>query len=130
MWGSPPAHGPAVSYSQGLDHSRGHWLDISGWTCNGVQTTGEAIVLITLANATDLSIWANRVAATADLPDMIRRLLLTTVNDLGRLHFRAGEGTRYPGWDGVVDCVSGNAYIPVGSSVWEMGVDRAVKAKA
>jgi hypothetical protein len=86
-------------------------------------------VLTTLANATDLSTWANQVAATADLPDLVRRLLLTTV-DLNRLHLRAGEGTRYSGWDGVVECLSGNAYAHAGLSVWEMGTDARVKKKA
>src|SRR2546430_6434845 len=90
----------------------------------------EVTMLITLADATDLSTWANRIEAMADLPDIVRRLLLTTVNDLSRLHFRAGEGTRYPGWDGIAHCDSGNAYVAAGPSVWEMGTESKIKQKA
>ena len=87
-------------------------------------------MLTTLADATDLGNWANRVAATGDLPDLVRRLLLLTVSDLNRARVRAGEGTRYPGWDGFVESASGTAYVPSGLSVWEMGTDRGFKKKA
>jgi hypothetical protein len=34
------------------------------------------------------------------------------------------------GWDGIVDAPEGNAFVPDGFSVWELGVNRDVKGKA
>src|SRR2546430_10581309 len=87
-------------------------------------------MLVTLANAADLSVWANRIDAPGDLPDLVRRLILTTVPDVNRLQFRAGEGTRYPGWDGIVKSATGNAFVPAGVSVWELGTRHSPKSKA
>ena len=35
-----------------------------------------------------------------------------------------------PGWDGIVDAVRGNSWVPEGMSAWEMGADEDVTAKA
>lgn len=85
---------------------------------------------ITLADATDLTSWANRLDAQAQLPRLLRRLVLATVGRPLGVSFRGGEGVQLGGWDGLVSVEGGNAFVPNGVSGWEMGTNRDVKAKA
>ena len=76
-----------------------------------------------LATATDLASWAqSRRDAQATLPQLVRRLVTATANDLTRISIRAGEGVGRPGWDGIVEAAGWSAFVPEGLSVWEMGV--------
>jgi hypothetical protein len=84
----------------------------------------------TLINATDLNLWSNRNTASSTLPELLRRLIITTAKKLNFISFAAGDGTLLGGWDGRVDVTEGNAYVPVGKSVWELGTNKGVKAKA
>jgi hypothetical protein len=83
-----------------------------------------------LITANDLALWANRRDAQERLPQLVRRLILTTVSGFSRLHFPAGEGIQYGGWDGLAEVAEGNAFVPNGLSVWEMGTNRNPKQKA
>jgi len=83
-----------------------------------------------LVDATDLTFWANRRDAQDMLPRLVRRLVHGTVERILRAGFRAGEGVQIAGWDGIVEVEKGNAFVPDGTSVWEMGVDKGVKPKA
>ena len=83
-----------------------------------------------LATAFDLEQWANRLDSSGDLPKLIRQLILATEEDITQLDMRAGEGTRYGGYDGMVLAGKGNAFVPPDRSVWEMGVTKDVKGKA
>ncbi len=83
-----------------------------------------------LVNATDLTFWANRRAAQDMLPKLVRRLVHATVDRILRAAFPAGEAVQIGGWDGIVEAERGNAFVPDGTSVWEMGVNRKLKAKA
>src|SRR4051794_416187 len=85
---------------------------------------------ITLADATDLASWANRLDAQAQLPRLLRRLVLATVERTIGVSFRAGEGVQLGGWDGLVSIEAGNAFVPDGVSSWELGTNRDVKGKA
>ena len=84
----------------------------------------------TLANAADLAQWANRLDAQGLLPKLIRRLILATSSDITRIGVRSEEGIRYPGFDGIIEAGKGNAFVPTGLSVWEMGVNQDPKGKA
>jgi hypothetical protein len=75
-----------------------------------------------LATAADLQSWASLRDAQATLPQIVRRLVTATANDLTRISVRAGEGVGLPGWDGVVEAAGWSAFVPEGTSVWEMGV--------
>ncbi len=88
------------------------------------------MTLATLVNATDLVQWANRRDAQDTLPQVIRRLVHATVDRVFRAEFRAGEGVQFGGWDGIVESERGNAFVPDGTSAWEVGVGLDVKAKA
>lgn len=79
-------------------------------------------------SGTDLVTWASRIPATFELPALVRRLILAT--STAQVSMRAGEGTRLAGFDGIVECNQPHTFIPQGASIWEMGVDSAVKGKA
>lgn len=81
-------------------------------------------------DATDLNQWANRRDAQARLPQLLRRLIHATVQQPRRVGFPSGESVQMGGWDGIVDAPEGNIFVPDGFSVWELGVNGAVKKKA
>lgn len=82
------------------------------------------------ANATDLVEWSKRRDAQEDLPRMVRRLIQVTVDGVRRMSFRAGEGIQLRGWDGRLVTDAGNAFVPEGESVWEMGTTPNATNKA
>jgi hypothetical protein len=65
--------------------------------------------------AEDIERWADRVDAAAGLPKLVE--------------MRSDGGTRFSGWDGVVQTNEDKAFCPRGVSVWEFSVDQKVKAK-
>ena len=88
------------------------------------------MALETLVTATDLHRWANVQMARYKLPALLRRLIHATVERIERIGFPADEGVQLGGWDGVVVVETGNAFVPDGTSVWELGVNSDVKGKA
>lgn len=84
----------------------------------------------TLVNANDLARWAGTRTAQADLPRLLRRLVLASCPNATSVSFRAGEGIGMPGWDGRVDTPIGTPFVPEGFSVWEAGADQSVGSKA
>jgi hypothetical protein len=68
----------------------------------------------TLANATDIHEWANRLEARALLPRVIRRLIQASMPGLIRLNIRADEGIQEPGWDGITETSVGHVFVPQG----------------
>lgn len=85
---------------------------------------------ITLADATDLAHWADRLDSQARMPRLMRLLIHATVVQPEKIGFPSDEGVQLGGWDGVVSVLSGNAWVPSGPSVWEIGTNKAVKGKA
>jgi excisionase family DNA binding protein len=83
-----------------------------------------------LADATELEAWAERMPARHELPEVVRILVAGSVRDLRAVEFRAAEGTGMRGWDGLVDAVRGNSWVPEGKSAWELGVSEDITAKA
>lgn len=83
-----------------------------------------------LADATDLNAWADRRDSQGNLPRLVRRLIQATVDRASQLVVPGGEGVSVGGWDGVVEVSRGNAHVPEGKSVWEMGVNKKKKEKA
>lgn len=74
--------------------------------------------------------WSDKLDARSVLPHVVRRLVTSTTSELDELDFPAHESVQRPGFDGVVLCSSGNAWVPSGRSVWELSVDKDVKGKA
>lgn len=83
-----------------------------------------------LVNATDIDLWSQRLNARSELPRLARRLVLATTPRIERLHFAADEGVQTGGWDGIVHASNGSAFVPDGTSVWEMGANSDIKGKA
>ena len=82
------------------------------------------------ARSVDLEAWADYLDARSRLPQLVRRLINATIGSAARMSFPAGEGTGRPGWDGFLEATAGNAFVPEGTSVWEMGVDKDPREKA
>lgn len=83
-----------------------------------------------LCDATDLAAWADRREAQSVLPLVIRRLISATGVGVTQLHVRTGEGVHLPGWDGIVQADRGTAFVPKGTSGWEMSVGAPPRRKA
>ena len=82
------------------------------------------------ATRDDLLRWPS-VVADDEFPRLIRRLAWETTPYAVRLGFPAGSGTSAGDWDGSVRAVKGNAFVPVGLSVWELSVQKnGITAKA
>jgi hypothetical protein len=82
-----------------------------------------------LVTATDLAEAADRLEAGELTPRLVRRLLTRTAGVEG-VTMRATEGIRLGGWDGEVAASAGSAYVPSGSSAWEIGTGQNPKGKA
>ena len=80
--------------------------------------------------ARHLNQWADTLAARAVLPQLIRRLVHATGRTVTSITFPAGEQTQRPNLDGIVDAAGHDAFVPLGRSVWEIGVDRKPAEKA
>ena len=80
--------------------------------------------------ALEIKNWAAKSEASLELPHLLRRLVCGTVTELEACDFPAYESTYKPGFDGVVRCKQGNAWVPSNVSVWEMGKDAGVATKA
>lgn len=80
--------------------------------------------------ALQLESWADTLDARSTLPRLVRRLARATGKGVQWMEFPAGEQVQRPGWDGVVRAGSGDVYVPAGTSVWEMGVDKDPRKKA
>jgi hypothetical protein len=82
-----------------------------------------------LPDADDIAQWSSRVEATTQLPRLVRRLIAHTCEST-RLAGRAGAGTRYGGWDLTAEVLTGNQWVPSGTSYWEVGTDANSTRKA
>ena len=84
----------------------------------------------TLATATDLVAWADRLDARGGLPRLVRRLVLGSQPNARPVGFRAEEGVDLPGWDGVTYGEQGDPFVPPGPAGWELTVRTDTKQKA
>lgn len=84
----------------------------------------------TLANATDLDAWSNRLEARGFLPKLLLRLIYDTAEGIMRIEFPSEEATQLGGWDGVLKVMAGNEFIPDGQSGWEISTNFKLKGKA
>jgi transcriptional regulator with XRE-family HTH domain len=80
--------------------------------------------------ALHLEAWADTVDSRTSLPQLARRLIRATGKDLRRIEFPANEQVQRPGWDGIVEASNADVYVPAGTSVWEMGVEKNPQKKA
>ena len=83
-----------------------------------------------LATATDIAQWADKRSAQGDFPRLLRRLIISSTDNLLSISIRADEGIQLKGSDGVLSVGKGNEFVPEGDSVWEFGTNKRVKPKA
>jgi hypothetical protein len=76
----------------------------------------------------DLNAWAD-VDGPRELPILIRRLILETDRSVESIDFPGGTGVQLGGHDGFVRSLEGNAFVPKGSSVWELSVNKNALSK-
>ena len=72
--------------------------------------------------ANELRSWANRRVSQGELPELIRRLIHSTIpsSDISRADFPAGDSIARPSWDGDLHTSASNAWVPKGESRWEL----------
>ena len=72
--------------------------------------------------ANELTNWADNRVSQGDLPELIRRLIHSTIpsSRISHADFAAGDSIARPDWDGVLETSTGNAWIPNGESRWEL----------
>jgi hypothetical protein len=83
-----------------------------------------------LASREDILAWANQIPARHQLPEIVRRLIRETNDQILRLDMPSEEGTARHGYDGIVDAGRGTPFVPEGHTVWEMGTDKSPTRKA
>lgn len=64
------------------------------------------------------------------LPWLVRQLIRTTTSNLRELRLPDAEGISKPGFDGIVETVTGNAWVPDGRSVWELSTTNSPQSKS
>lgn len=74
--------------------------------------------------------WAATPEAPAQLPQLIRRLILETGDITEPVRIPGGSGVSTSGFDGAVTASRATTYVPMGSSVWEMSVSTKASQKA
>lgn len=83
-----------------------------------------------LADAASVAAWAERVEARTDFPRLVRRLVRQTNDQVVSLEMRAAEGAGFAGFDGQVEALKATPFVPMGRSVWELGVGADPGTKA
>jgi hypothetical protein len=74
--------------------------------------------------------WSDALDARSVLPHVVRRLVTATANAILEIDFPAYESVQRPGFDGIVECAGGTAWVPNGRSVWELSTETSVRSKA
>lgn len=79
--------------------------------------------------STDLKQWAETKECQQLLPELVKRLIDTSVSNVSRISFPSGDATFLPGWDGIVSCEESIDTVPAGISLWECGATDDVLGK-
>lgn len=91
---------------------------------------GQMQHLRTWTSGLDLEAWSDSIDARSNFPRLVRRLIHATDDSLVQCEIHADEQVQRPGPDGIVESRNSNAFVPVGTSIWEMGVGLRVQGKA
>ena len=80
--------------------------------------------------STDLENWSKAIQSRAQLPRLIRMLILETNPKVSKCYMPYGEDIGRPGYDGEVISPCEERNVPVGVSYWEMGTNEEPQKKA
>src|SRR6266508_5700633 len=81
------------------------------------------------ADRDDLVQWGQSQGASADLPDLVRQLILETTPGVVSLGFATGVGVYGSGWDGTAKATPGGLNVPAGLSLWELSTRSDVNVR-
>lgn len=90
----------------------------------------KIIAMNKLITATHLAQWAETKDGQNYLPELVAKLIRSSVSNPNKFRFPSGDSTYLPGWDGILECserIYGNIQ---GLSLWEFGCTEDVKGKA
>ena len=74
--------------------------------------------------------WADDQRAVGDFPRLVASLIIASCPQVTDISMPGGRGVFCGGPDGLVECAVGNAFVPDGCSLWELGTDCDPRAKA
>lgn len=80
--------------------------------------------------ADEIDRWADKRTAQSEFPWLLRRLIWASSHHGTYVDMHGGEQNHLSGFDGVVQCITGNGFVPEGTSAWELSTERTVKRKA
>ena len=87
--------------------------------------------MTTSFDASEIDHWSDTAEAAHKLSVLIRRLVMATLPEPpSRIDIPGGSSVRLPGWDGILETASSNAWVPRGISGWEISCDKQVTNKA
>jgi hypothetical protein len=81
-------------------------------------------------SATTFVQWGRSQGAPADLPDLVRQLILETTPGVVSLGFPVGVGVYGSSWDGTAKATDAGLNVPAGLSLWELSTRADVNSKA
>lgn len=81
---------------------------------------------VTAQNLIDFS---SRYQADRIFPELIRRLIRATSENIEDVLFPSGESTFRPGMDGELQAIGMDPFVPDGTSVWELSTEQTPHAK-
>ena len=127
-----PQQRPPRGYIEPNVHSQGR-IGSQGATKGPDATDLDAVWrnhMSFFVNAIAIRHWAERIDARSTFPQVIRRLATATVKGISESDLPAHESVQRPGFDGVIVCEVGNAWVPTGKSSWELSAEQGIKGKA
>ncbi len=83
-----------------------------------------------LITALDLHRWADKKESEVLMPELVRRLIHSSLDGIIRLTMPSGDSVNLSGFDGELETTGCNAFVSSGKSVFEIGTDCKVKGKA
>lgn len=79
--------------------------------------------------AAQIARWAETTEARSSLPRLVRKLIHLVATPI-QINFPAGDSISLSGWDGEIECESGNSWVPKGHSYWEVSCENHPGEKA
>lgn len=83
-----------------------------------------------LITATKLEQWAETKNGQNYLPELVAKLIRSSVSNPNKFRFPSGDSTYLPGWDGIMECAERIYGEIQGLSLWEFGCTKDIKEKA
>ena len=80
--------------------------------------------------ANEIEEWSEGISSRSKFAALLRILVHSTCDGLEKVDFPAHDDSQRAGWDGQVETKTGNSWVPVGTSGWEFGTNKAIKTKA